>query len=214
LRVYAHLRTFNPQLAKFSTWLYQIARNTARTQLVRERRRPQTEDLYEDETLEQKLPDQRSESRPEGRLLQSDDERGKPAPDFTLAALSAHIQPALHLASLKGKPLVINFWGSSCAPCAEEAPLLQAAWQRARAQGVVFIGIDYQDTQSDGLSFLQQHGITYLNAIDANGANSINLCVTGTPDTFFIDRRGVVVDTMRSELTAQVFQAKLALLTR
>jgi len=139
---------------------------------------------------------------------------GKPAPDFTLAALSAHVEPALHLASLKGKPLVINFWGSSCAPCAEEAPLLQAAWQRARAQGVVFIGIDYQDTQSDGLSFLQKHGITYLNAIDANGATAINYGVTGTPETFFINPQGVVVATMRSELTAQVLQAKLASLTR
>jgi RNA polymerase sigma-70 factor, ECF subfamily len=75
LRAYAHLKTFNPQLAKFSTWLYQIARNTARTQLVRERRRPPTEDLYEDETLEQKLPDQRAGTTPEARLLQGDDER-------------------------------------------------------------------------------------------------------------------------------------------
>lgn len=75
LRAYAHLKTFNPKLAKFSTWLYQIARNTARTHLMKERHRPPTEDLYEDETLEQKLPDQRPSAAPEARLLQSDDER-------------------------------------------------------------------------------------------------------------------------------------------
>jgi len=75
LRAYAHLRTFNPKIAKFSTWLYQIARNTARTQLMKERRRPQTEDLYEDETLEQKLPDRRLDAAPEERLLAHDDER-------------------------------------------------------------------------------------------------------------------------------------------
>jgi RNA polymerase sigma-70 factor, ECF subfamily len=75
LRAYAHLRTFNPKIAKFSTWLYQIARNTARTQLMKERRRPQTEDLFEDETLEQKLPDQRRDGAPEERLLAHDDER-------------------------------------------------------------------------------------------------------------------------------------------
>jgi RNA polymerase sigma-70 factor, ECF subfamily len=75
LRAYAHLKTFNPKLARFSTWLYQIARNTARTQLMRERRRPPTEDLYEDETLEQKLPDQRPGATPEARLVQSDDEK-------------------------------------------------------------------------------------------------------------------------------------------
>ncbi|MDQ6781233.1 MAG: sigma-70 family RNA polymerase sigma factor, partial [Candidatus Eremiobacteraeota bacterium] len=75
LRAYAHLRTFNPQLAKFSTWLYQIARNTARTHLAKDRRRPPTEDLYEDETLDQKLPDQRTDAAPEERLLAADDER-------------------------------------------------------------------------------------------------------------------------------------------
>lgn len=75
LRAYAHLNTFNPKLAKFSTWLYQIARNAARTHLMKERRRPQTEDLYEDETLDQKLPDQRPGVAPEARLLASDDER-------------------------------------------------------------------------------------------------------------------------------------------
>ena len=75
LRAYVHLKTFNPKLAKFSTWLYQIARNTARTHLMKERRRPPTEDLYEDETLDQKLPDLRQGAAPEARLLQSDDER-------------------------------------------------------------------------------------------------------------------------------------------
>jgi RNA polymerase sigma-70 factor, ECF subfamily len=75
LRAYAHLKTFNPKLAKFSTWLYQIARNTARTQLVRERRRPPTEDLYEEETLDQKLPDQRPSAAPEALVLQSEDDR-------------------------------------------------------------------------------------------------------------------------------------------
>ena len=75
LRAYAHLNTFNPQLGKFSTWLYQIARNTARTQMMKVRRRPPTEDLFEDETLEQKLPDLRPDAAPEERLLARDDER-------------------------------------------------------------------------------------------------------------------------------------------
>jgi RNA polymerase sigma-70 factor, ECF subfamily len=75
LRAYAHLRTFNPALAKFSTWLYQIARNAARTHLMKERRRPPTEDLYEDETLDQKLPDMRPAAAPDAQILRSDDER-------------------------------------------------------------------------------------------------------------------------------------------
>jgi len=140
--------------------------------------------------------------------------RGKPAPDFTLAILSTHAEPPIHLANLRGKPVVINFWASWCSPCADEAPLLQAAWQHAGTKGVIFIGIDYQDTQSDGLSFLQKQGITYPSAIDANGATAINYGVTGTPETFFIDRRGVVVATVRSQITAQQLQTDITLLTR
>jgi RNA polymerase sigma-70 factor, ECF subfamily len=75
MRAYAHLRTFNPAIAKFSTWLYQIARNVARTHLAKEIRRPQQEDLFEDETLEQRLPDTRREAAPEEMALAADDDR-------------------------------------------------------------------------------------------------------------------------------------------
>jgi cytochrome c biogenesis protein CcmG/thiol:disulfide interchange protein DsbE len=135
---------------------------------------------------------------------------GKPAPDFTLAALNKQAGPAIHLANLKGKLVVINFWASWCDPCKEEAPLLQAAWRHA--QGVIFIGVDFQDSQSDGLNFLQQHGITYANVVDPNGATGINYGVTDVPETFFIDRRGVIVNTVRNEITAQQLQNNVALL--
>ena len=75
IRAYAHLGTFNAQLAKFSTWLYQIARNAARTHLGRERRRPQQEELYEDETLEQRLPDTRREASPDAMMLAQEEQR-------------------------------------------------------------------------------------------------------------------------------------------
>jgi len=74
MRAYAHLRTFNPTLGKFSTWLYQIARNVARTHLGKESRRPQTEDLYEDETIEQRLPETRRDAAPEATLIAAEDE--------------------------------------------------------------------------------------------------------------------------------------------
>ena len=75
MRAYAHLRTFNPAIAKFSTWLYQIARNVARTHLGKESRRPQTEDLFEDETLDQRLPDTRREAAPEAMAVSAEDDR-------------------------------------------------------------------------------------------------------------------------------------------
>jgi thiol-disulfide isomerase/thioredoxin len=89
---------------------------------------------------------------------------GHPAPDFSLALLSAQSgQRMLSLADLTGKPIVLNFWVSWCAPCKEEMPLLEKNWEQAQAQGkdVVFLGVDFQESSSDAMSFLQQHTITY-----------------------------------------------------
>ena len=139
---------------------------------------------------------------------------GHPAPDFTLAVLSAHARTAskMHLADLKGKPIVLNFWASWCDPCKHEAPLLQATWRSAQSQGIIFLGIDFQDTRSDGLNFLQKYGITYLNVVDDTGSTAINYGVSGVPETFFLDRHGVIVSKVIGELTEQTLQSNLHLL--
>ncbi|SRR6266446_4982359 len=139
---------------------------------------------------------------------------GHPAPDFTLAVLSTHPGPSIHLASFKGRPVMLNFWASWCDPCKHEAPLLQATWQRVQGQGVVFLGIDFEDRQSDALSFLQTYGITYPNVIDASGSVAINYGVTGVPETVFIDRHGVFVHKVIGELTEQTLESNLQLLSR
>jgi len=139
---------------------------------------------------------------------------GHPAPDFTLAVLGTHPGPAMHLASLKGKPVMLNFWASWCDPCKHEAPLLQNTWQRVQGQGIVFVGIDIQDTQSDGLNFLQTYGITYPNVVDASGSVTINYGVTGVPETFFLNRQGVIVKKVIGELTEQTLQSNLQVISR
>ena len=134
---------------------------------------------------------------------------GHPAPDFTLTALSTHPASAVHLASLKGKPLMLNFWASWCDVCKQEAPLLENTWQRVQGQGIVFLGIDIQDTRSDGLQFLQTYGITYPNVVDADGSVTINYGVTGVPETFFVNRQGVIVRKVIGELTEQTLEKDL-----
>ncbi len=98
LRAYAHIRTFNPNLAKFSTWIYQIARNVVRTHLGKEGRRPAQEDLFEDETIEQRLAETRREVAPEEMLLAADDERRVRA---ALAAIPEKMRTALVLRYFK-----------------------------------------------------------------------------------------------------------------
>jgi cytochrome c biogenesis protein CcmG/thiol:disulfide interchange protein DsbE len=144
---------------------------------------------------------------------------GHPAPNFTLSALAvpgstgAHTPATISLSNYKGQPVVLNVWNSTCGPCIAEAPLLQAQWRQAKSRGVVFLGVDLQDVQSAGEHFLQQYNVTYPNVFDATGAVSINYGVTGTPETFFINRQGIIVAHVVGQLTAQTIQRDLQLIT-
>lgn len=151
-----------------------------------------------------------------GKTSSSDPLIGHPAPAFTLKALNTPTRNTmLSLKNLKGKAIVLNVWASWCVPCNQEAPMLQSAWKQAQAQGknVVFLGIDFQDTSSDALSFLHKYGINYPNVLDATGSVSIDYGVTGVPETIFINAQGTVVSTVRQELTSQALQSNLKLIT-
>lgn len=139
---------------------------------------------------------------------------GHVAPAFTLSVLSGSPASSLALAAYKGQPVMLNFWASWCGPCQQEAPFLQSQWQQARARGIAFLGIDYQDTKPDGLGFVQKYGISYPNVVDASGTTAINYGVTGTPETFFINRKGIIVAWVAGPLSEQAFQYGLQLATR
>jgi cytochrome c biogenesis protein CcmG/thiol:disulfide interchange protein DsbE len=140
---------------------------------------------------------------------------GHPAPNFSLAMLRPDTgKSALSLSNFKGKPVVLNFWASWCAPCKEEAPLLESTWKRVQAQGkdAVILGIDYQDSNNDGISFLQLNGITYPAVLDTDGLVSMKYGVTSLPVTIFINRNGTVISRAARELTAQVLSSNLQLI--
>jgi len=125
---------------------------------------------------------------------------GKPAPDFTVSVVnsssnssSGSARQTIHLAALKGHPVVVNFFASWCVPCADEAPVLESAWQKYASKGVIFVGVIYQDTPANAQSFYRQYGLTFPMGLDPSGATAIAYGVTGVPETVFINKAGIVV---------------------
>jgi cytochrome c biogenesis protein CcmG, thiol:disulfide interchange protein DsbE len=116
---------------------------------------------------------------------------GGPAPGFTLRRIGS--PGKLDLASLRGRPVVLNFWASWCVPCKGEAKMLESAWRQYRSQGVVFLGVDYHDVTSDARTFLSHHGVTYPTVQDGSGAVADRYGVSAVPETYFVDRRGRLV---------------------
>ncbi|MBE3560574.1 MAG: redoxin domain-containing protein [Ktedonobacteraceae bacterium] len=136
---------------------------------------------------------------------------GKPAPDFTLSTLANYNEPRLHLASVRGKPVVLNFWASWCPPCQAETPLLQKAWaQRTGKQAdILFIGIQVADPPERGKAFVERFGVTYPVVTVDREHTPMDYQVAGLPETLFLDRQGRIVRSVEGELTEELLQRHL-----
>jgi peroxiredoxin len=122
---------------------------------------------------------------------------GHPAPDFSLATLQGE---NISLSSLRGRPVILNFWATWCPPCRSEIPQLQATSQAYDRQ-VAVVGIDQLEQAGAVSSFATQMGMTYPVALDSSGTASHAYAVRSLPTTFFIDRTGVIRDIQVGGLT-------------
>lgn len=97
----------------------------------------------------------------------------------------------ISLQDLRGKIVVLNFWASWCTTCKEEAVELEEAWQHYDG-AVIFVGVDYVDTEPEARGYLERYAITYPNGPDMGTKISQAFRIQGVPETYFLDREGVV----------------------
>ncbi len=132
---------------------------------------------------------------------------GKPAPPFVLRAVESGQD--VSLAGLRGKPVVVNFWATWCVPCFEEHPVLL---ENAREIGprVQFLGVVFNDSESKISSFLLRNGMAYPTLLDDQGKTAIAYGVGGVPETFFINRKGIIVAKYVGPMDSDILQANVA----
>jgi cytochrome c biogenesis protein CcmG/thiol:disulfide interchange protein DsbE len=114
---------------------------------------------------------------------------GSPAPAIVATTLDG---APLDLASFRGRPVIVNFWGPSCVPCRDEFPLFQAKLAAHAADGLAIIGVLTYDGPAEARAFVAQYGATWPTVVDPGGTIRTAYRVVGRPQSYFIDRDGVV----------------------
>ena len=123
---------------------------------------------------------------------------GQPAPTFSRPSLEGY---EINLQDLKGSPVVINFWATWCQPCKSEHGHLIAAAQRFKPKGVAFLGVLYGDEADTAKRYVKRAGSDYPTLIDDAQSIPIDYGVGGVPETFVIDKDGVIVKKFTGPVT-------------
>jgi cytochrome c biogenesis protein CcmG/thiol:disulfide interchange protein DsbE len=148
--------------------------------------------------------------RPTPSSVQPGISKGNPAPPITGTTLDG---TAFDLASLKGRPVIVNFWGPSCIPCRDEFPLFKQELAAHASDGLAIVGILTYDGPDDARTFIAQYGATWPTVQDPTGAIRTTYRVVGRPQSYFIDRDGVLREISVGEVTASLFDADYALIS-
>lgn len=137
---------------------------------------------------------------------------GSQAPNFSLPVLESGgpVPPgprgAVSLSSLRGHPVVLNFWASWCGPCKSEAPPLEKNYLRYR-HSVRFVGIDKTDLTSDARTFVDAHGLTFLMLADGSGDVTNGYGISQLPETYVLDAQGKIVAHLAGPINTPEFAA-------
>lgn len=114
---------------------------------------------------------------------------GTPAPDFTLPRLDGG---QIRLSDLRGRPVLVNFWASWCAPCRSEMPALDRIAREYQQRGLVVVGINQLEDPQTVEQFVQEFGLSFTIALDRDGVASRDWRVYGIPQTYLVGPDGVI----------------------
>jgi cytochrome c biogenesis protein CcmG/thiol:disulfide interchange protein DsbE len=135
-------------------------------------------------------------------------EKGRPVPDLAGETLDGSV---FRLADLRGRPVVVNFWGPSCIPCRTEFPLLKAKLEAHGASGLVIVGVLTDDPPEPARDFVRDFGATWPTVIDPDRSIKAAWRVAARPQTYFVDGTGILRSIQVGELTDADFERQLAL---
>ncbi|MGC5324500.1 thiol-disulfide oxidoreductase ResA [Brevibacillus sp. SYSU BS000544] len=132
---------------------------------------------------------------------------GDTAPNFSLQQLDG---AQVKLSDLRGKAVVLNFWGSWCVPCKTEMPDLEKQYQLHKNDGVVFTGVNIGESPITAKQFISQVGVTFPIWLDQQREITRLYNIGPIPTTFFIDKNGIVKDVFIGQMNEQILQEKVA----
>ena len=115
----------------------------------------------------------------------------------------------VNISALRGRVVLVDFWASWCAPCRQEAPVLEQTYREYAARDVEFIGVNIWDLPDNAAAYVEQFGISYPNGVDEDGAIAIDYGVKGIPEKFFIDRDGLVRQKFVGPIRPEVLKETL-----
>lgn len=135
--------------------------------------------------------------------------RNRPAPDFKLKALDGS---TLDLASLRGTPVVVNFWASWCIPCRTEFPIIARAAREHKDAKIV--GVIFRDLPGDARRFAKQFDVHWPLLIDPDSEVATAFRVRSIPTTFFVDAHGKIDSFVYGQLTTRIIDRQIALVAK
>ncbi len=130
---------------------------------------------------------------------------GQPAPQWTQKTASGD---SLSLASLRGKPVYLNFFATWCPPCNEEAPDVNALQKQYAANGLQTVGVDELENSKKAQQFVKKYGLVYPAVVD-DGTLQSQYSVNGLPVHVFIDRKGIVRKIVVGEMSKTAIDSAL-----